>query len=101
MQEALMNKQLFISATAKLALFHKRWRLKKSLLCSKERKASQRTTRYQGRIKYINKITSNGTGKQMARVLKNYFEEVCTAQCTHTLLSQPLLLGLHLLLPAG
>lgn len=36
----------------------------------------------------------------MARVLKNYFEKVYTAQRTHTFLSQPLLLGLHLI-PAG
>lgn len=31
MQEALTNRQLFISAIAKLALLHKRWRLKKKL----------------------------------------------------------------------
>ena len=37
----------------------------------------------------------------MARVLKNYFEAGCTAQRTHTLLSQPLFLELRLSLPAG
>lgn len=49
MQEALMNKQLFISATAKLALFHKRWRLKKSLLCSKEKKSQPKNYKISGK----------------------------------------------------